>query len=468
MSAPFTELDAPLNDYALLCRGCLADSGEMKNMFEWSLAEDFCKFTDIPVNNTEGISELLCTACEDSLMMCRRFREQCQNSNVLLKNTVKKKPPAIITDRHTDDRKTQINTVKCIKYDNKITILITAPNPDDKIYLPCPYNCIETFLKKSFLYTHLTKVHKETEMLTIDLQYYCTVDGCAHALNSEKNKWFSGRKFLNQHYNKVHTNKRYCDVCTLSYTSEADFFKHLKTCNMKYSCPVCDASYNKSEKLSVHLMRKHPDIYEQYKIQTKTNKRKLKIEMESKKIKIQDENVEHVCDSPKRSFATQTLNDNIKSDMALANWQMLPGRSEGYEAKTDEISTQTVFEDLLSLKSQTSEDESIFFSETVSLSDIQTQTFPLDFLNRSHKETVTSETQSPDLSIKETQTCYCHDSPKPFRLFDSVSSSPSSHNLTSTETQTAERSIVKSDVLLSFNCAETQTSFDEELSKHNL
>lgn len=245
----------------------------------------------------------------------------------------------------------------------------------------------------------------------------------------------------------------------MKFSTVTQFNGHLKTCNMKFSCNACDVTYNTNEKLLVHLLRRHPDLHKQYKDERRTSKRKIKLELEAKKAKL-DEKLDYMCDSPKRSFATQTRpEENIKNDVTLASWDSNPSKSD----KTDEISTQTVFEDLLSLKSQNSEDESIFFAETVSLSDIQTQTFPIEFgLSRSNKVTITSETQSPDLSIKETQTCYClYDSPK-FRLFDSVSSSPASINLTSTQTQTLElKSEVKSEDLLSFNSAETQTCFDD-------
>lgn len=49
MTAPYTELEKPLDEYSMLCRGCLAESGEMKNIVEWGLAEDFCKITKIQV-----------------------------------------------------------------------------------------------------------------------------------------------------------------------------------------------------------------------------------------------------------------------------------------------------------------------------------------------------------------------------------------------------------------------------------
>lgn len=244
----------------------------------------------------------------------------------------------------------------------------------------------------------------------------------------------------------------------------------------------------------VHLKRKHPDVHQRYKNENAEKRRsenaneakKKKTVMEApaetviteelatgtvtetwifneteNKNETSSKTREDVCDSPKKSFATQ-IPEDIRNDVTLSSWQS----KNDFETKTDEISTQVAYEDLLSLKSQNSEDE-IFFSDPVSLSDIQTQTFPLEFgLSRSNKETQSSknsQTQSPDFSIKETQTCFCHfESPKPnFKLFDSLSSSPASINQTSAETQTADpRHSVKSDVLLSFSSAETQTCFD--------
>lgn len=36
-------------DSLLVCRGCLTPYGEMKNMLEWDLADDFYKLTNIQV-----------------------------------------------------------------------------------------------------------------------------------------------------------------------------------------------------------------------------------------------------------------------------------------------------------------------------------------------------------------------------------------------------------------------------------
>lgn len=345
------------------------------------------------------------------------------------------------------------NTVTFTFDEHQLIFTIQAPDHEAKITLPCPYDCKENYIKKKDLHLHLIKKHNLTKDYNVDVKYFCSDENCAYNECSGKLKWFSKRKFLNQHHNKVHKRKIFhCDKCNNNFALITDFNRHTKTCNVAYKCEICNLTYNSNERLLVHLMRHHPDLHKQYK-----NARKAERQSgpDSKRLKTEMEKYDYIFDSPKRSFATQTLENTIKNDVALPSWQNTP---KNYSfTKTDEISTQTVFEDLLSLKSQ-SEDDSLFFSETVSLSDIQTQTFPFN-LSRSNKETLTD----PDMT-KETQTCVCmshtYDSPKPhFRLFDSISSSPI--GLTSTETQTNEFRSNVSDVLLGYNCAETQTCFDD-------
>ncbi|KPJ05375.1 ATM interactor [Papilio xuthus] len=439
-----TELNELNMDPTQVCRGCLNASGEMKNMIDYGLLEDFYKFSEVKVDKPDMLSGLLCSSCEEALMECRVFRLLCQQSDDVLKNAMK-----VQTTTVTEE--SQCNSIQFSFNNKKLIIKIIAPDMNSKIVLSCPYSCTQSFQKKPELLKHLLTRHQVGKDFKIDLQYYCSIENCTYSIDVLNNKYFSGRKFLNQHYNNVHKSKSInCDKCELTFPTKTAFERHLQTCNLTYECKSCHQVYKTNDRLLVHLMRKHPVIHKQYKIERKAEKRKLKTESKPE--------MEYFCDSPKRSFATQTLKpeDNIKNDITLPSW---PEKSD--ETKTDEISTQTVFEDLLSLKSQASEDDTIYFCESVS--DIQTQTFSKEFdLNTSNKETLTSETQSPDLSIKETQTCLClYDSPKfNCKLFDSVSSSPVM-NLTSTETQTANFGSI--DAFLGFNTAETQTSFDEIL-----
>lgn len=347
----------------------------------------------------------------------------------------------------------QENTVNYLQLNNKLVIQITAPDMVSKIYISC-LQCKQKYMKKKDLSLHMKKHDGIGKKIDIELQYYCDVPSCSYFLNSGQDKYFKERKFLNQHINKVHLDKIYrCLQCSLTFSTPSSLESHSKTCNVTFHCQVCNISYDTNERLLVHLLRKHPDLHKQYKEEKKILKRKpaTVIKSDLKRPKSDQERLnEFFCDSPKRSSATQTLNleDNIKNDVTLPLWHTTSTKNYNFETKTDEISTQTVFEDLLSLKSQSSEDDSIFFSESVSLSDIQTQTFPLEFgLSRSNKETITCETQSPDLSIKETQTCFClYDSPKISDL--STMPVPASLNLTSTEIQASDlRSNAKSNTL---------------------
>ncbi|VVD02530.1 unnamed protein product, partial [Leptidea sinapis] len=420
MSSVEFNLDLNNEDLSSICRSCLSPSVDLKNMIDWGLAGDFYKATDI-------LKRILTT-------------------------------PQIY---ETEETHTVQNTITINLQDSFLTLYIIAPNKDEKLDLPCPYNCDQKFLKKTHLQSHMVKFHGKQKDFIVDLKFNCNHVGCQYHADSGKEKYFSNRKLLNQHYRKVHDEKNIlCDVCKLKFSSETDYNRHVKTCNFIYLCQICDKAYADNERLLVHLMRKHPDLHEQHKEMRKVEKRKSESSIESKKMKSEAEKFsEYICDSPKRSFATQTLEENIRNDVTLS-WQP--------ETKTDEISTQTVFEDLLSLKSQTSEDESIFCSETVSLSVIQTQTFPLEFgLMRSNKETITSGTHSPDLSIKETQTCFClYDSPKP-RSIEGISSNSNtsfSMNFISTETQTLKGFVDD----MSVNSAETQTSFDDIIHDNDL
>ncbi|XP_075989898.1 uncharacterized protein LOC142985548 [Anticarsia gemmatalis] len=541
-----TTVDAP-DPEKLICRGCLKEWGPMKNMFHWGLDEDFFRYTDIPRAQSEGLSELICATCEADLMTTKQFKDRCQQSDKVLKLKIVKQSNPVKTE-------VQCKVTPIFESDQLLILNVTAPDPDDKILLPCPYGCNEKSANKNHLYYHLCKVHNTNKNLTLDIRYYCTFADCVYSVEYLK-KYFSGRKFLNQHYNRIHKEKQFnCESCNAQFAMTTDYERHLKSCNLVFMCSICHVSYATNESYLVHLKRKHPDLHKQYKLEKKAKKRRVcnteNVKRKRKKSKsdmatlaVKDkEDVATPVVKETESVATQEIKEgslatptdeddsqplatlkstNIPSWQLQENFEIeipiefsepeidveikseeeetivdgiiddepevyhseltntfknsstqipedlsetsLPWNKNYFEIQTDDMSTQTVFEDLLSIKSQQSEDE-IFFSESVSLSDIQTQTLPFDFaLNRCNKETQSCIPVSPDLSIKETQTCLClsESTKQNFRLFDSLSSSPGSSNLTSTETQTHDpRMSVKSDVLLSFSSAQTQTCFD--------
>ncbi|XP_072946735.1 uncharacterized protein Asciz isoform X2 [Epargyreus clarus] len=436
MDIPNVEPDESTVDSSQLCRGCLVSSGEMKNMEDWGLLEDFERITNIKVEPSACTSQLLCINCEEMLLKCQQWIKQCRESDDHMQNIAKQ---ATTTEEQANIKP----IISCLLFESNLVVMIVAPDPDAKIYLHCPYKC-QNFHKKPDLLQHMINTHRVDKSFTINLQYYCSVSNCPYYINSNMNKFFVGRKQFNQHYKKVHKEKQTCTICYLQFSTTNDFNRHIPTCNFKFECEACKSEYTTKEKLLVHLLRRHPALHKQYKDERKAEKRKAKMVVEAKKARIEEE-IDETCDSPTRNFATQTL-ENIKNDVTLPSWMEK-------DTRKDEISTQTVFEDLLSMRS---DDESIF--ETVSLSDIQTQTFPIEFgLSTSNKETITCETQSPDLSLKGTQTCLClYDSPRSNRFLDSVSSSPGM-NFTSTETQTADLEQNMTDELQSCSTTETQT-----------
>lgn len=318
---------------------------------------------------------------------------------------------------------------------------------ETRMNIPCPFECRKSYNKPSDLISHLKK-HNVKSDISLKLQYYCPYIQCPYFINSNKNKHFKERKQLNQHLHKVHCKKSFtCNLCSGSFVKEAELLRHMKVCNDEYKCDVCNVKYRKKEAYIVHLLRKHPDLHKEYKLANKRLRDSKKGVVQAKKCRIDDDN----GGSPKRSFATQTLNDgeakSIKSDISLyPNDQEYAKGIDDMERHFSTIETQTVFENLLSIKSQNSEDDSLF-------PDIQTQTWP------NKKET------NSDSTIKETQTCLClYDSRSSFpkSIFNSASSSPT-RQLTSTETQTNDAHRyrnIKSDVLLSFSSTETQTCFE--------
>ncbi|CAK1547894.1 unnamed protein product [Leptosia nina] len=423
----------------LVCRACLSTTGIFKNMLDWGLAIDFYKITNIMLHPADTISKSLCIACEEILTTCMRFKRQAEESDSILKEAINKQIAISSNNESNELQKNEENDIQFVIDDNKIIYKVNAPNMDTKLYYTCPFSCNFSCLKQTQLLNHL-KMHDKHINYEVEVQFYCSYTNCAYHVHSGKNKYFPHRKALNQHTNKVHSHKIICRECNLTFTAQIGYNQHLETCRFIYCCEICDKKYPKNESLMVHLMRHHPEVHKKYK-KEKAEKRKSETSTTAKKHKDKVD----VGDSPKRSPK------NVKSNVLLS-WQ--PG---------NEISTQTQCFDLPSPRSQTSENESFFFSETVSLSDIQTQTIPIEFgLN---KETITSQTQLPDLSIKETQTCLC--------LYDSQTRSservsPNSNgsypmNCISTETQTLDF-----DELLRHNSAETQTSFDDLLSEDGL
>lgn len=261
----------------LVCRGCLAEWGEMKNMHEWGLDADFFRYTNIPWVSLQGLPVLLCSECEEDLNKTKSFVDRCQESDKIAKrklNIEKKEKPKV----------SQCHVSSNLEED-KLIFSITSPDPDDKIMLPCPFlTCTSRFPKKWLLNQHLTKNHKIAANFKIEQHYYCTIVGCAYSYNSVPNKYFSDRKFLNQHFNKLHKDKNYsCAKCKKMFALKSDLYRHLRTCNLIYTCTMCKKEYTSNESYLVHLKRRHPHIHTKYKQEKKAAKHLSDVEKSNPK-----------------------------------------------------------------------------------------------------------------------------------------------------------------------------------------
>lgn len=179
--------------------------------------------------------------------------------------------------------------VTSVVRNNKLLYLITAPYPEEKITLKCPHKfCSSEFYKKNNVVTHLRTVHNIDTEFEIEQQFYCSEQNCVYNLSSNPTKFFTGRKFLNQHYNKMHKDRKYsCVSCYKKFPQITDYTRHLKSCNVMYLCSLCKTNFSSNETYLVHLLRRHPDLHAKYKEEKKAIKRQSEKREETNVVDIQ-------------------------------------------------------------------------------------------------------------------------------------------------------------------------------------
>lgn len=123
-------------------------------------------------------------------------------------------------------------------------------------------DCQSIFKTTSNLHLHLVKHHKVNVQQSIDtntvVQYYCPAANCKYnATEDAQTKYFKSKKYLRQHYMKVHAPKTVlCGKCTKSFASTTLLQQHEKCCGIKFQCADCDWSYSSRECLLTHCRRK--------------------------------------------------------------------------------------------------------------------------------------------------------------------------------------------------------------------
>lgn len=126
--------------------------------------------------------------------------------------------------------------------------------------------CSSNFKSSSNLLLHLKKHHRMNIEKWINtntaVQYYCPAANCKYNMNEDANaKHFKSKKYLRQHYMKVHAPKvAQCAKCEKSFGSSTLLQQHERFCGKKFECVDCDWSYSSRECLLTHCRRKNHSI----------------------------------------------------------------------------------------------------------------------------------------------------------------------------------------------------------------
>lgn len=122
--------------------------------------------------------------------------------------------------------------------------------------------CKSVFTKSSNLNMHLERHHKisvpKMDNSNLEVQYHCPAKDCVYnRFEDEHAKYFKTKKYLRQHYMKVHAAKTaQCGTCDKSFASATFLRQHEIFCGMEFQCGDCDAVYTSRECLLTHCRRK--------------------------------------------------------------------------------------------------------------------------------------------------------------------------------------------------------------------
>lgn len=77
---------SPIEEFVQICRSCLStDKANLVSAFDDRLADIFLQFTNVSINENEGISTLICVDCKSRLLEIHFFRDTCvTNTQVLI------------------------------------------------------------------------------------------------------------------------------------------------------------------------------------------------------------------------------------------------------------------------------------------------------------------------------------------------------------------------------------------------
>lgn len=151
---------------------------------------------------------------------------------------------------------------------DKKSIIFIKFTPSEKSLVenkrkPCTVaDCSSTFASLSNLQMHLDKHHGIKIQKLIDknsaVQYYCPVLKCKyHLLENAGANFFKMKKYIKQHYLKVHAEKTdKCSKCDKAFGNGTLKMQHERVCGTVFQCIDCKWNYTSRECLLTHCRRK--------------------------------------------------------------------------------------------------------------------------------------------------------------------------------------------------------------------
>lgn len=121
-------------------------------------------------------------------------------------------------------------------------------------------DCQSVFKNYGNLQLHLRKHHRlQVNKIEENSQklFFCPNVDCIYFDSPANEKSFKSLKFLKQHFQKVHAEKKFsCSTCNKSFGTESMCVSHKKNCGREYICDECGWKYDSSEALLTHGKRR--------------------------------------------------------------------------------------------------------------------------------------------------------------------------------------------------------------------
>ncbi|XP_055855492.1 ATM interactor [Episyrphus balteatus] len=144
------------------------------------------------------------------------------------------------------------------------TIIHITPPIEELLYttqIRCEVNgCQSVFKNSGNLQMHLKKHHKlSTDSIkdNTDKLFFCPQLDCVYYDGPLNERGFKSLKFLKQHFQKVHAEKKFaCSKCGKAFGTQSMKESHEKNCGKEYICAECGWKYDTSEALLTHVKRK--------------------------------------------------------------------------------------------------------------------------------------------------------------------------------------------------------------------